>query len=296
MARFWGRPLSGLSAVKRRLADVVLRQRRMNAFEVTPERSRAFFNGLSDWDPKWAYGYPSLMREFAEHLRADGIDGRPLGLEVVITTGELLDRATRESLSDFFGCPVVNEYGCSESGILAFECSTGRSHAIPVAAFPEVKGDDSAGKGVQEGPLLITDLYGETMPFVRYSLEDEVRLHPPEECACGRELPSLEVLAGRTDSFIRRPDGTEIYDAVLAYSVPSGVCQFQVRQTDLHRLYGQVVVEDGHEESDVVEECRRVWSEALGPEMEVEVEVVDGISRNSSGKRRYFIPLDTATP
>jgi phenylacetate-CoA ligase len=234
------------------------------------------------------------MAEFVQHLRAEGVDGRSLELDVVIATGELLDSATRESLTEFFGCPVVNEYGCSESGIIAFECSHGHFHVIPVAVYVEVAAGSPRVEDVQEGPLLITDLYGDLMPFVRYTLEDIVRLHPPDECACGRELPRLEVLAGRTNSFIRTPDGRQIYGAVLAYSVPSGVSEFQVRQTDLYSLHGQVVVEERRNETEVVEECRRVWSDAVGSEIEIEVEVVDEISRDSSGKRRYLIPLEGA--
>lgn len=293
MARFWGRPLSGSDRVKRGIADGLLRQRRMSAFEVSPERSRAFYDDLVDWDPQWAYGYPTLMREFVEHLRGSGKAGGRLGLEVVITTGELLDRSTRTALGEYFECPVVDEYGCSESGILSFECEEGRSHLLPVAAYAEIQdGTAAVDESIPEGPVLVTDLYGDAMPFVRYRLDDVARLHPPEECSCGRELPRLEILSGRADSFIRTPRGEKIYDAVLAYSVPSGVAEFQVRQTELDRLQGRVVVAEGRDERDVLEQCRARWREAVGGGVQVEVTAVERIDRDSSGKFRYFVPLE----
>lgn len=292
MARFWGRPLSGFDAVKRRVADGVLRQRRMSAFEVTPERSRVFFETMLDWGPKYAYGYPTLMREFVEHLRASDEDGRELDLDVVIATGEVLDASTRASLEDFFGCPVANEYGCSESGILSFECEEGSPHLIPVAAYAEVGERNPENGGVREGPVLVTDLYGDAMPFVRYALDDVARRHPASECGCGRELPRFEVVTGRRDAFIRTPEGEKIYDAVLAYSVPEGVAQFRVRQTALDRLEGRIVVAEGFDENTVVDECRAHWRNAVGSAVQVEVRAVEGIDREASGKRRYFVPLD----
>lgn len=296
MARFWGRPLSGFDAVTRRLADGLLRQRRMSAFEVTPERSRAFFEELLDWRPKYAYGYPTLMREFVEHLRASDEDGRELDLDVVIATGEVLDASTRASLEDFFGCPVANEYGCSESGILSFECEEGRPHLISVAAYAEVGEGSAENGGARQGPVLVTDLYGDTMPFVRYALDDVARRHPASECRCGRELPRFEVVTGRRDAFIRTPEGEKIYDAVLAYSVPEGVAQFRVRQTALDRLDGQIVVAEGLDEDAVVEDCRARWREAVGSAVRVDVRSVDRIGREESGKRRYFVPLEGDEP
>lgn len=292
MARFWGRPLSTLEAAKRRVVDAVLRQRRMNAFQVSRKRSLTFFDELLSWKPRYIYGYPTLIREFAEAVRGSGVDGRELELRVVITTGELLDASTRGLLGDFFGCPIANEYGCSESGILSFECPEGSPHLVPVAAYPEVLIESRIDRETREGEVLVTDLYGDTMPFVRYALDDVGRLQPPEPCECGCELPQLDIVSGRVDSFICTPEGQKIYDAVLAYTVPEGVAQFRVRQTNLGRLEGEVVVAPGSDEGKVINECQRRWSQAVGSKIDVEVTAVDRIVRPRTGKRRYFVPLN----
>lgn len=296
MARFWGRPVTGREAVRQRVADALLRQRRLSAFEVSAEESRSFFDELLGWNPRYAYGYPTVIREFVEHVREAGADGEELGLDVVITTGEMLDRATREALGTFFGCPVADEYGCSESGTLAFQCRAGRSHVIPVAAYTQVRGRGPGPDEVGTGPVLVTDLYGEVTPFVRYSLEDVARIHPPSECGCGRELPRLEVLAGRVDGFIRMPDGRRVHDAILAYSVPHGVAGFRVRQTAADRLEGEVVIAEGFTSGEVVRDCRASWREALGSELRIDLEAVDSVDRSDGGKRRYFVALEEERP
>lgn len=292
MARFWGRPLSGRAALKRHVADWLLRQKRLHAFDVSPDRSEEFFRDLEDWDPTYAYGYPTLMQEFVEHLRASGEDGRELGLNVVITTGEMLSASARTSLREFFGCPVANEYGCSESGILSFECRAGAPHIVPVAAYPEIETRITQGDEEDVGRVLVTDLYGRSSPFIRYSLEDIGRHEPPSPCECGRELPRLEVLGGRTDSFIQTPDGRKIYDAILAYSVPRGVAQFRVAQTAIDELKGRVVVAEGFDPAEVIAACEQSWCSSVDGEIEVEVEPVSRIEPEESGKRRYFVPLD----
>lgn len=294
MARFWGRPLTGMETRLRDVADRLLQQRRMSAFEVTAERCLDFFRELLHWKPRFAYGYPTLLSEFVEHLRRSGEDGRQLQLHVVITTGELLDQATRRSLREFFGCPVVNEYGCSESGIVAFECTEGVMHLTPVASVAEV---DACGLEIEtpvQGPVQVTDLYGDVMPFVRYSLEDVAELNPPAECGCGRELPQMEILAGRVDGFIRTPSGRSVYDAVLAYTVPEGVVHFQVKQVALDTIVGELVVGQEYDESEVLELCRSRWRAGIGADIKVVLTAVEEIARDGTGKFRYFIPIDEA--
>lgn len=295
MARFWGRPVTGIDRLKRRVADRLLRQRRMSAFDVCRDRSEAFYSDLLSWGPTFAYGYPTLIREFIEHLKGAGKDGQALDLNVVITTGEVLSDSVRQTIQNFFGCPVANEYGCSEGGILSFECKAGFPHFIPVATYAEVLDESTDTSGVREGPVVITDLYGDVRPFVRYRLNDVARLYPPSECECGRQLPRLEPIAAREGGFIRTPKGQKIYGAVLAYTVPQGVAQFQVRQTRVDQLIGAIVVAEGSDDGIVLEECHQRWSKVLGPEVEIELDVVDGIDRGSSGKLRYFIPLEKAS-
>lgn len=291
MARFWGRPLSGVNVAIRGVADALLRQRRMNAFNVTPRESCQFHRALLEWEPDYAYGYPTLIRKFVDHIQDLGRSGRALELNVVITTGELLDAATRNSIEEFFGCRVVNEYGCSESGILAFECREGESHLIPVAAYAEVMNENGEGETARTGEVFVTDLYGDVASFVRYSLGDVARLQPGDRCGCGRQLPTFDVLAGRTGDFIQSPNGQRIYSAVLAYSVPEGVTQFQVRQTAGDELQGDVVVAPGFDEAEVLQRCRSCWGQLAGSSMRVQVQSVDGIDRTTAGKHRYFVPL-----
>jgi phenylacetate-CoA ligase len=120
--------------------------------------------------------------------------GEDFGLRAVFVGGEPLTQGRRRRISEIWGVPVVEEYGSTETGSLAGDCPEGKMHLWADRAIFEVHdpltgrvGPDGAGQ------LVVTPLYREAMPLIRYNLEDNVRvsLHP---CRCGWALPTVEVL------------------------------------------------------------------------------------------------------
>lgn len=292
-ARFWGAPTARLARLKRSMLDGLLSRRRLSAFNADIAHCVQFFHRLRRFRPVYAYGYPTLMMQFADSCRSQGLDGRDLRLRVVVSTGELLSDRVRQSLREFFGCPVVNEYGCTESGVLAFECEYGTLHTTPLAVYPELVAPD--GQHTQEaevGEVVITDLYGAVLPLRRYRLHDRAVRLGLRACSCGRSLPSLEVNQGRRDNFIVTPSRGLIYDAILAYSMPQGVQRFRAFQRSTDHLELRIVPAVGVDSVALASECRDRLQHQLGPGMLIAVNVVDEIPYATSGKLQYFVPLD----
>jgi len=292
-ARFWGTPLQRWKRTKIGLADRLLNRTRVSAFELSRDRVGAQFAQIRKRRPVYAYGYPTLMKSFADNCIQAGLDGRDLGMRVVISTGELLTPSVRNELAHFFGCPIVNEYGCTESGIVAFDCEQGMMHLAPVAVWPEVIPDRTTDvvEGT-EGEVVVSDLFGSVLPLLRYRLHDRAAV-APGRCPCGRDLPILELRTGRSDSFILTPHGP-VYDAILAYSVPPGVLRFKAFQISPERINAYVVPRTGEDPATTAAECGQRWTEVLGAGMTVVVEPVDEIPPEPSGKLRYFVPLPGA--
>lgn len=290
-ARFWGMPMAPAARAKTRMSDRLLHRRRLDAFDLAEQRAARFFHALRRFKPAYAYGYPSLIAHFVAECRRAGLDGTELGLHVVIITGELLRDEGRAVMEDFFGCRVVNEYGCTESGVLGMECEEGRMHVIPTAAYPEVVAENGAPSRPGEvGEMVVTDLYGRFSPLVRYRLRDR-GVHLDERCACGRALPLIRIDMGRIDSFIRTPQKGPVYDAVLAYTMPQSVQRFRAYQTAVDHLRVEVVPGTTFDPELVPGELRKRWEELLGPGMSVTVQLVDDLPHEPSGKLRYFVPL-----
>lgn len=286
--RFWGMPLAWTRRLNKRLGDALLNRQRVDAFRLRPATVRKWYFQLRARHATYAYGYPSLIRAFIEMCRAQELDGRELGLRVVISTGELLSPIARREIESFFECRVVNEYGCTESGVIGLECERGVMHALPVATWPEIVAYDGTPVRDDEGEVVVTDLYGQVFPLVRYRLRDR-GISTSKVCECGRELVHLEISSGRSDSFIQTPSGP-VYDAILAYSAPSSVQRFRVWQVSQTELLAHVVPGAGCNESVAAAEAAHAWERALQGQMRVSVVPVSDIPPEPSGKLRYFVP------
>ncbi len=165
-------------------------------------------------------GYPSRLCEVAARLL-----GKPIPPVVaVICTGESLFEFQKQLLEQVFAAPVVNEYGCQESGISGFTCpEAGRLHLDDTRCVYEVI----------DGQLVTTDLWNVVMPMVRYQCGDMVQLdaHP---CDCGRPQPTAKILGRQVDG-IYTPQGRQLPGALMLPAF-EGILHYQVMQEDAHHL------------------------------------------------------------
>ncbi|MFB6522409.1 phenylacetate--CoA ligase family protein [Streptomyces sp. NPDC056401] len=115
-------------------------------------------------------------------------------LRALFVGGEPLTPARRSRISRLWGVPVIEEYGSTETGSLAGECPNGRLHLWADRALFEVY-DPQTGtvRADGEGQLVVTPLFREAMPLLRYNLEDNVSVSY-DDCACGWNLPTVKVL------------------------------------------------------------------------------------------------------
>lgn len=106
--------------------------------------------------------------------------------------GEYLQPAWRERIGQAFGAPVLDRYGATETGALAWQCPhCGHYHANVDQVLLEADADG----------LIATPLFLRCQPLLRYRLGDRVRLGPPV-ADCPVRLPTLVIEAARRDDWI----------------------------------------------------------------------------------------------
>jgi phenylacetate-CoA ligase len=115
-------------------------------------------------------------------------------LRALFVGGEPLTDARRARIAEIWRVPVVEEYGSTETGTLAGQCPYGRLHLWADRAIVEVY-DPRTGTVSAEGcgRLVVTPLYREAMPLLRYDTGDEVEVRYVD-CACGWALPTVRIL------------------------------------------------------------------------------------------------------
>jgi putative adenylate-forming enzyme len=146
-------------------------------------------------------GPPSLLRMLA-HSSAQ-VD-HPI--DALVSYAEVLDDATKTELEQVFDAPVVQIYQGAE-GFIGSTCRKGRLHLNEDVLLVETMDmGDSLGKARQ---LVVTDLYRQTLPFIRYWLNDVLELGSPS-CKCGSSFRVIERIHGRADDVfqLRAEDGS----------------------------------------------------------------------------------------
>ncbi|WP_216214590.1 AMP-binding protein [Amycolatopsis aidingensis] len=184
-----------------------------------------FIRALHNLGVTLTWSIPTEPLVWAAAARAAGLDpGTDFpSLRALFVAGEPLSAARRKRLGEIWGVPVVEEYGSTETGTLAGECAHGRMHLWADRALFEVY-DPRTGRLSAEGngQLVVTPLYREAMPLLRYNLEDDVEVSYAD-CPCGWQLPSVRVLGRASAGF---PVGdrkvTQHGLEELVFSLPSG--------------------------------------------------------------------------
>ncbi len=201
-ARFWGVPHTLQGRLRERFKDALMNRIRAGAYELTEQDLERFWNRIRKWGPTYLFGYSSLMNQFSEYVLQSNKQGEDLRLKAVVCTSETIADYYRSNIRKAFNCPAVGEYGCTETGIIAYECPAGRMHIPNEAVHVELLPSELEGLG----SVVVTDLRNYAMPIIRYNVGD-LAAWDEAPCPCGRQSPKLKNIAGRESSVIVTPEG-----------------------------------------------------------------------------------------
>ena len=212
---------------------------------------------LNELQPAMFSGYASVLGLLAQEQLEGRLNIHP---SIVISSAEPLSPENRALIQQAFGVPPRNNYGCSEGGVMGYECNHGRMHInADWVLFEPVDADHNPiPAGQLSDRTLITNLANRVMPIIRYELGDRVTLLP-EKCDCGITLPVVKV-EGRTDEILRFRSSSGQSIPVLPLALWSvlketpGVLKFQAIQTAPDVL--KIRLEAKH-----AEECEQVWKQ-----------------------------------
>jgi len=209
---------------------------------------------------------------------------------IVMSGGSLLSRETRRRMEAVFGVPVIDLYSSWEFGNIAWECSRHSGyHMNADSLIIELVRDGKRVSAGERGELIITSLDAYAMPLIRYQIGD-LGLLTDHGCPCGRGLPLLERIEGRSNDGIRLADGKILHDypiTILLRSIP-GILQFRLVQETLGEFKVDLVTGEGFG-AGTVERAEKGLREVLGPDITLQFQTVDAIPPDPSGKIRSVL-------
>lgn len=287
----WGSPIELTSQDRvRQLRDALMRTKLLPAFEMSPEKVAGFIAEIRAMRPKMLFGYPSAFAHIARHAEEHGIRLDDLGIKVAFVTSERLYPHQRELIERVFACPVANGYGGRDAGFIAHQCPAGGMHLTHEDIIVEIV--DAAGRVLppgESGEIVVTHLATRDFPFIRYRTGD-VGVLDDAPCVCGRTLPLLKEIEGRSTDFLVARNGTVMHGLSLIYIVRDlpGVRQFKIIQESIEQTRIQLVTDTAFDPA-CLAGIEAGAKSRLGADVRVPIDLVETIPPEKSGKYRYVV-------
>jgi phenylacetate-CoA ligase len=260
------------------------RQLYLSTHHLARRNAAAYVDALARFRPTHLVVYPSSVAALAGWMLEEGLTVP--GVRVIISNAEGLVENQRKAIEKAFGCPVRNTYGMAEMAASASECEVGSMHIWPevgvIESIPSERPEDGE-------KIVLTGLLNDGMPLIRYEVGDRLSgSAEPVACPCGRGLPIMRDVLGRSNDMVRTPDGRKVFWLNSAfYDLP--IREAQVIQETADRLRVLAVPGPAYT-SETTEQLVQRLIQRVG-RMRIDVELVELVPRKSNGKFRGVVSM-----
>ncbi|MFN0279991.1 MAG: phenylacetate--CoA ligase family protein [Pyrinomonadaceae bacterium] len=255
-----------------------LNQLYLSSYHLAPNLIPSYLDAIAKYRIKYVLGYPSAIYALAQEILKLG--RKDLAMDVVITNAEPLYDYQRLAISEAFSCPVRETYGMSETVAAASECEHGSMHQWPDTGIIEIDDEGTSSD------FICTGLINADMPLIRYRVGDSGKLSE-EICSCGKRLPLMEKVEGRSDDLLYTADGRRVgrLDPIFKNKLP--IIEAQIIQKSLKQLNVKYVPAHNFTK-DTLKTLSEQICERMG-DIEVMFEEVLMVPRTNRGKFRAVI-------
>ena len=262
------------------------RRRKISIFDSPQDQAKI----LETFRPDAIKGYASSLAILADFLKDRSRNIKPRN---IFTGAELLLDTDRKLIASAFDCDVLDYYGCTEFSLLGWECLDHVGyHVNAEGTLIEFVKDGKVVSPGERGEIVCTGLVNHAMPLIRYRIGDE-GVPIDEPCSCGRPLPLLKVLEGRTGDFLVTQDGRLIPPTAFSpypFDDLTGIRQFRVIQETREKMTIQLALDKNFQGTD------RLFSQAtngiqrvFGRGVQVDFQILDNIEKDATGKLRKIV-------
>jgi phenylacetate-CoA ligase len=265
-----------------------LNQLYLSTHHLSPQNARFYSQALMHFDPTHMIVYPSSAAVLAQAVLEQKL--QVPSMKVILSNAEFLLDQQRKSIVSAFNTQVRNTYGMGEAVAAATECEQGSLHLWPEMGLVEVfdYDQDRPAKNT-EGRFILTGLLNLDMPLIRYEIGDTGQLASPDfRCPCGRSLPVISRIEGRTNDLLVTRDGRRVFWVnPVFYDQP--VKEGQIIQENLEQVRLRFVPTE-----DYTPQAGESMTEHLRQRMgavKVILEPVAKVPREANGKFRAVVSL-----
>lgn len=241
------------------------------------------------YNPEVVYGNRTHLDLMALELRRRGIQAE--GLKILIGAAEIIHEHNRQLYREQFGTEVIDTYGAWEMGNMAYETPErdGLHLDEDLTYFEFLDNNGNPVESGEPGRVVVTDLMGTLMPFIRYDQSDFAVFRYGEDSE-GRPSRRITQIIGRDNDYAVLPDGTRrpATDFYKLVSVYEDIGQFRIIQKTRDH-FEVLIVADPAYFLKIRDELQEQFHQKFPSVESFEILRVDKIDADPNGKLRTLI-------
>ena len=248
---------------------------------------------IDEFKPEFLSSDPNMLRKLA-FLKNNGY-GRNITLTCITSGGAMLDSYTKTYVENSFNAKVMDTYGTTEAGPLAFQCNKENYYHVH-SDFVFLEFLDEKNQPVpseKPGRLVVTKLYGGGTPIIRYiGIEDIVTPTTKKTC-CAIPAQTIKQIEGRSTDLIILPN-KKMLSPLTVTGIPAKIMeeyktykikQFQIIQQKVDEIEILIVIDEklrnkGPSVKTILEELKKRFSKKIGHDINIVVHEVDEIQKD----------------
>jgi len=264
-----------------------LKRRRVSPGDLSFEETVAAINYFR---PDVLRGYGSYLGVlFREVHRRKILMHRP---NLVTYGADAMANADRLLIEQEFGIPVSSTYQCVEALRIGFFCEQRRGFHLSLDAVV-VRLVDDQGRDVEPGAaghVVLSNLTNRATVLLNYKLGD-IATASTTACPCGRTLPMIEALQGRSDDMLQLAEKRPMHGLTALEALQSvpGVLQVQIVQHALDRFALRAVKKSGANQAEAAAALIRGLRSKVGKDAYIDVEWMETIPPGPNGKVKAVV-------
>jgi phenylacetate-CoA ligase len=259
----------------------------------TNDDPKKIIEEINDFKPDFIGGYVGMLGHLAI-LREKGY-GKDVKPRYTAATGSVLDKSLKHFIEEQFETKIFEVYGATETGPIAFECKNGHYHIMSDFLYLEFLKDGKPVSSGEPGHLLVTKLFGNGTPIIRYNAINDIvaPLYEPYNCYISSNL--IKKIYGRDVLSIILPGGrallasgiTEIFSRILYELKTNKLKDTQVIQHDLTHIEVQVVIDEQLRNQEPTLDklfslLKQGFQEKTGPGIEISIKEIKKVPKNEA--------------
>lgn len=196
---------------------------------------KKIINYMEIKQPRWMFSTTYVLNRMMKYIEAGNVspDNVYKGFQFIETTSQKLLPDEKEQIEKYFGCPIINNYGCREVWNIGYDCRYNNFHINEDILIIDIV--DDAGRIITNenkiGDVIVTSLVHKTLPIIKYYIGDRAKIIY-KQCACGKTTPIIVLQDGRESEKLKGTpyNGTTIFRKVLR------MLYFKNITTDIKRI------------------------------------------------------------